>query len=210
MYSFFRYPRGDSKSINLQVGGTIMARLGSNSIEFPEHYEIRRRLSAQRCMAYGPIIPSKISQIEEMSNSSMLNKEEVIISDVIFVRCLSPDALFFRTPELMKDFIRIQNLLFTYFECHRESVEEPINFDVGFLCAIQSERRWYRAAVIDVGEYPEISVYLIDKGLSRNIHASKIRRLPYGLDIVSRTVVQCALFKVYSPSGIIWDERVTQ
>lgn len=211
MYSFIRYPKGNSQSINLQVGRTSMARLGSKIIELPEHYEIRRRLSAQRSMESDcPSIPSTISQIKEISNNSKLNEEHAIISDVIFVRCESPDALFFRTAELMKEFLRIHNLLFSYFESHKESIEETINFDVGFLCAIQSDRRWYRAEVIDVEEYPKITVCLIDKGFSRKVHASKIHRLPYGLDYVPRTLVQCSLSRLYPPSGTTaWNERVT-
>ena len=71
--------------------------------------------------------------VPPVSSANQLKKEEEVAILVTFVGCTSPEAVYFRNRELAKEFLSIQNALYVHFEAHKESVEEPINFDVGFV-----------------------------------------------------------------------------
>ena len=124
-----------------------------------------------------------------VSSPNQLEKEEEFSILITFVGCTSPEAVFFRNRELAKEFFSLQNALYVHFEAHKDSIEEPINFDVGFVCAVNCDGRWYRAEVTDVENYPEITVVLLDKGCSRTVSATEIRRLPDGLDQAAASVI---------------------
>ena len=90
----------------------------------------------------------------------------------------SPEAFFFRTPELTAKFVKIQNALYKQ---ETSADEETISgsIDVGLVCAANFQGRWYRAEVISFKEHPDVVVSLVDKGLlSINVHASQIHHLP--------------------------------
>ena len=143
--------------------------------------------------------------------STHLSHEEVSLL-VSFVGCQSPSELLFRTTEMMQEFLKVHNALYTHFEVNGEAsvTEEPIYFDVGFLCAVNHEGRWYRAQVVDMEQYPNVTVFLLDRGVTCNVAASEIRRIPGGLTRIPRTLIHCSLHGICPPSGNIWEEEVTQ
>lgn len=143
-------------------------------------------------------------------SSNQPEKEVEGFMSLTFVGCTSPDALFFRYPELVKEFCSVQNALYSHFEAHKESIEEPINFDVGFLCAVNCNGRWYRAEVTDIENYPEINVVLLDKGCSRSVSATEIRRLPNGLDQKQPAVFRVSFYNCLPHSRTRWDPNDTQ
>jgi len=115
---------------------------------------------------------------------------------------------------MMQDFIRIQNVLHAHFQAYTESTDEDpiISLDVGFLCAAKCDGRWYRAKVVNLEkDGKEVAVSLLDKGCSFiTVDASELRRLPDGLQTISRTVLCCSLYGMVPPSGQIWDSKVMQ
>lgn len=141
-----------------------------------------------------------------------LVEEELVLQSVTFVEARSPDALFFRTPELTVAFVKMQNALYAHFE--EMSADEESNsgsIDVGLVYAAHFQGRWYRVTVVDCENHPDVVVSLLDKGLSTTVHASKIRRLPKELTLMPITVLQCSLFCVYPSSALPgWDLKVTQ
>ena len=145
---------------------------------------------------------------------SLVKEEDHVILPVTFAGAQSPDALFFRTPELSGKFVQIQNALYNYFDCqHGESVMDgSISCaEVGFVCAVQFVGRWYRARVLDVENHPDVVLSLLDKGLSIMAHASQIRRLPEELADIPRTVLHCSLSGIYPSSASSgWSPEVTQ
>ena len=157
-----------------------------------------------------PIVPAPIVPAPIVPSSNQPKKEEEGFMSLTFVGCTSPDAVFFRYPELVKEFISLQNALYSHFEAHKESIEEPINFDVGFLCAVNCNGRWYRAEVTDIGNFPEINVVLLDKGFSHSVSATEIRRLPDGLDQQQPAVARVSFYNCRPHSGTRWDPNVTQ
>jgi len=143
------------------------------------------------------------------SSADLPNVEEEMSIPITFVGCSSPEAVFFRNRELAKEFFSLQNALYVYFEAHKESVEEPINFDVGFVCAVNCDGRWYRAEVMDMENYPEITVFLLDKGCSRTVSSTEIRRLPEGLDQTAATVICVSFSRIQPHPGSGWASFVT-
>ena len=139
-------------------------------------------------------------------------EEELVLTSVTLIGAQSPEALFFRTPELTAEFVKIQNALYKHFE-ETSADEETISgsIDVGLVCAANFQGRWYRAEVIGIKEHPDVVVSLVDKGLSINVHASQIRRLPEELECIPMTVLHCSLSGVYPSSGSAgWDPKVTR
>ena len=96
----------------------------------------------------------------------------------------SPEAFFFRTPELTAKFVKIQNALYKQ---ETSADEETISgsIDVGLVCAANFQGRWYRAEVISIKEHPDVVVSLVDKGLSINVHTSQIHLSRVLLDLSS-------------------------
>ncbi len=135
-------------------------------------------------------------------------EKKLMTLTVTFVECQSPDSVSFRTPRLKKHYIRMQKKLKKFNSTVHE--EEPINFDVGFVCAIKSKNIWFRAEVVDVESYPEIVVFLLDTGLTLYVNANEIRRLPEILNRIPRTLIQCSLSGLYPPPRTgYWDESIT-
>ena len=131
---------------------------------------------------------------------------------VTFVGCTSPEAVYFRTPKMLQDFIRIQNALLSHFQANEESTdEEPTtSLDVGFHCAVKCVGRWYRAKVVNLETDGKVTVSRLDKGYFITIGASEIRRLPDGLETVPKSVLSCSLYGIAPPSGPIWNRKVMQ
>ena len=105
-------------------------------------------------------------------------EEELLFTSITSIGAQSPEALFFRTPELAAKFVKIQNALYKQ---ETSADEETISgsIDVGLFCAANFKGRWYRAEVISINkEHPDVVVSLVDKGLSINVHASQIHHLP--------------------------------
>ena len=143
------------------------------------------------------------------SSADQPKEEEELSIPITFVGCNSPEAVFFRNRELAKEFYSLHNALYVHFEAHKESIEEPINFDVGFVCAVNCDGRWYRAEVTDVENYPEITVVLLDKGCSRTVNSTEIRRLPDGLEQAVATVICVSFSRIQPYSGTGWASFVT-
>ena len=139
-------------------------------------------------------------------------EEELILTSVTLIGAQSPEALFFRTPELTAEFVKIQNALYKHFEeisDGEESISDSIDF--GLVCAANFQGRWYRAEVVGIKEHPNVVVSLVDKGLSTTVHASQIRRLPDELECIPMTVLHCSLSGVYPSSASSgWDPKVTK
>lgn len=103
--------------------------------------------------------------------------------------------------ELMKEFLKLQNTIDSYFETQKDSTDDPINFDIGYVCAVKSLNKWCRAEVVDVEEYSEIGLTLLDKGFYTKVNVSNIRRLPVELNQAPKTILRCTLSDVYPLSG---------
>ena len=161
------------------------------------------------------LLSDKISRLStthesETKESTHLNADDVPLL-VSFVCCQSPSELFFRTTEMMQEFLKVHNALYTHFDVNGEaSSEEPINFDVGFLCAVNHGGRWYRAQVVNMERYPEVVVFLLDRGVTCKFAASEIRRIPDELGGVQSTLIHCSLHGFCPPGGSDWNEKVTQ
>ena len=69
-----------------------------------------------------------------------------------FVGCTSPYAVYFRTPKLAERFIKLHHdELRSYFETQPIDLSEaPSTVFVGFIGALQSSGKWFRAKVVDV------------------------------------------------------------
>lgn len=127
---------------------------------------------------------------------------------VIFVDCKGPHSVYFRTPELMKEFVKIHNALQSHFLDNSDSTDDPsINFEKSSTCAVKYDGRWYRAEVLDVGEYPRIKVSLLDKADSFHVEADEMRRLPQGLGAIPKTVTCCSFDGI---SETVWNEKMTE
>ena len=141
-------------------------------------------------------------------------EEDYIVLPVPFIGARSPEALFFRTDELANKFIKIQNALYNYFGGHQSGSvidDESVSCDVGFVCAVQSDGRWYRAEVVENENHPDIVVSLLDKDLFVMVNAGEIRSLPEELTNIPRTVLRCSLYGVYPASASSgWSPKVTQ
>jgi len=147
-------------------------------------------------------------QEEEVTRTRKI--EEEFNLPVTFVGCQSPHSLFFRTPELVKKFLRLQSGLQTYFQAESaETSKEMVYLEIGFIGAVYHEEIWFRAEVIGVDGYPEIMVSLLDTSCIIYVKASEVHRLPDGLDQVQRTVLHCSLSGIHPPSSG-WDVEVNQ
>jgi len=85
-----------------------MVHLAYN-IEKPEHSEIRQQLAGQK--AKGQIV---LKEEAICMRNPFMNDEELI--PAFFVGCTSPNAVYFRTPELAERFIKLQHGLQFYFK----------------------------------------------------------------------------------------------
>ena len=193
---------------------------GYEQIDLPEHRNVRKRLAA-RSSAKLPskpehVVPSVPDSKKGQASAAGISipnasKEGLVSFPVTFIGCRTPESIFFRTPELEKEFSSLQNALSTHFEAHEESsVVDPIHLKVGFVGAVKSQSIWYRVEVIDMVKYPEITVSFIEKGCSLKVHANKIRRLTEEMKSTPRMILQCALSGVCPSSGIQWIPTVTQ
>lgn len=149
---------------------------------------------------------------KELTHLNRHHEDDSLISSVSFVGCQSPDELFFRSKEMMEKFLKVHNAMYTHFEEQKASAtnKEPINFDVGFLCSVNHGDRWYRAQVVDMERYPDVVVFLLDKGFTFNVAASQIQRIPDGLEGIPSTLIHCSLQGISPPSGSVWEETVAQ
>ena len=102
--------------------------------------------------------------------------------------------------------------MFAHLEaCKESSIEdELIHLKVGFVGAVKSQTIWYRVEVIDMANYPEIAVSLLDKPCFLKVHANIIRRLPEEMKRAHKMVLRCSLSRVFPLSGIEWNPKVTQ
>jgi len=141
--------------------------------------------------------------VPSVSSANQPKEEEEVSIPISFVGCTSPEADLFRNRELAKECFSLQNELYIHFEAHKESMEEPFNFDAGFVCDVNCDGHLYRAEVTDVENYPKITFILLDKCCSRTVSATEIHRLPDGLD-------QAMNFNRIQPhSGTEWASFVT-
>jgi len=197
-----------------------MASLSLKGIDEPMHSDIRKRLKTLPAhlieTSRAEILPS--FPLPDFSNPSpddettalCRNVREEFSLPVTFVSCQSPESLLFRTPELVKKFIRLHTRLQTYFD-QGSATKEMVYLKVGFIGAIYCQESWFRVEVINTENYPEIGVFLLDKGCSRSVHAREIRRLPEGLDEIPMTLLRCSLYGIYPPYACGWNgESITE
>ncbi len=116
------------------------------------------------------------STMEKMQSPfSIIGQQAVIQLTLIpafFVGCTSPSAVYFRTQELAKIFIKLQQDLRSYFGAQLVDLSDgPTKLFVGFIGAIQSGDRWFRAKVVDVENYPETGVFLVAIALLLYVNA---------------------------------------
>ena len=196
--------------------------------ELPEYRYSHQSLAAQpkalQPVQVGPSIITKefVSNVTDSEikrttaaviNSLQLKEEkESSRIPVTFVGCQSPESICFRTTELSNQFFKLQNALYTHFEAHKESVEEPFSLKIGFIGAVKYQGRWYRAKVVNMDKYPdEISVSLMDKGIPLIVRCiSEIRRLPEELVKIPKMVLRCSLIGIHPSSVSEWSSKVTQ
>jgi len=147
---------------------------------------------------------------KKISKFSGFQEEEKI--PVTFVSCQSPESIFFRTPELVRKFIRVQDSLRSFFVSGRKvpSEEATVNFSIGLLCAVHHEGKWFRAEVMDIKYYPDIIVFLLDVGYSLKVSASYVHRLPEEYAKLPRTVLRCSLYGIGPLSETKLDGKATQ
>jgi len=126
-----------------------------------------------------------------------------------FVWCDSPESIYFRTSQLTKKYHELKKLIKQQFR-NIEPQTEPLNFEVGFPCAVFCDYDWCRAEVIDTDAYPECTVSLMDKGYQRKVQAVDIYPMTPELEIFPRTVLPVSLCGVYPPPGGVWDDNVAK
>jgi len=208
-----------------------MATLTSRSpIQRPWHFEIRQNLSdtkkvkettrsewilaedARLSSHYSSEMIGSISEVENevaICRSQLIEEEQTV--PVIFVGCQSPDDIYFRTPELVRKFIRVQDALSTLFDSRKTSSEVVTsNLYIGLVCAVYCEGKWFRSKIIEMEKYPYIIVRLRDVGCSRKVNISDIRRLPEEFANLQRTVLHCSLYGINPLGGTTWDGKTTQ
>lgn len=203
----YRYLDGETDSINLQLGKTSMVQL-ELTIDLPKHSQIRKRLVEQEPKEQIVLVKGAIvSTRTPLPN----HQEELTLIPAFFVGCISPNAVYFRTPKLAKRFIELQNDLRSHFEAQLMHLPEGrIKLFVGFNGALQSGDRWFRAKVVDVGNYPEIGVYLVDVALFLYVNAKEILHLPDEFKTRPMTLLCLSFSGVHPPSGVDWDPKATK
>ncbi len=190
--------------LNIELAKT---RGVTQNIQRKDHFEIRERLLAVQGSTQPIHLPIK-AEVELLDIRRNDEEKLMTLLAVSFFECQSPESIIFHTECFQETFVRIQNELNNIYS-NRSSCcdEEPINFDVGFRCAVFCQNTWYRAEVVDVDSYPEIVVSLLDTGFTLFVNASKVRRLPDLLCNIPRMVLRCSLSGLYSPCGMgCWDE----
>lgn len=129
---------------------------------------------------------------------------------VRFVWCDSPHAIYFRTYEQRTQFDKLQIKLRNCLEGTKPiPIRKKNKIEVGFKCAVYCDFDWWRAEVVDVEQFPDCSVLLVDKGYKRKVDLGDIYRLPPDLECYPRMILCCSLFGVYPPSGSTWDRDVS-
>lgn len=140
-------------------------------------------------------------------------KEDLVIFPVTFIGARNPNDLFFRTPELADMFIKIQQALYACF-CDQQfesAIQGSISCDIGYVCAVQSDGRWYRAKIVENVNHPDVVLSLLDKDLFVMVHVDEIRCLPMELTDIPRTVLRCSLYGISpAPGSSGWNPKVTQ
>jgi len=146
---------------------------------------------------------------KRVAKCSGFQEEETI--PVTFVHCESPENIFCRTPELVKKFIRLQSALRTFFSARKiPSEETTIIFSIGLIYAVHYEGEWFRAEIVDIKDYPNITVSLLDVGCFRTVSSIDLHHLPEELTKLSKTVLCCSLHGIAPLCGTKWDVKATQ
>ena len=194
----------DRDSINIQLGQNSMVHLARN-IEKPEHSQIRQRLAGQKAKEQIVLKDEAICM-----RNPFMNDEELI--PAFFVGCTSPNRVYLCTPELAERFIKLQRGLQFYLTVllMADLPKAPIELFVGFIGAIQFGDHWFRSKVVDMKNYPDVTVFLVDIALFLNVNARDILHLPDGLKTSPKTLLSCSFSGVRPHSGTVWDRKATQ
>lgn len=148
------------------------------------------------------------SKAESVSDSVALQgaqsqNEEVM--EVFFSWCDSPHAIFVRTDEMKNDFRLCRNQMQTYYATANLAKLKASNFEVGFLGAVFTDSKWWRAEVICMDEYPKCDVCLVDTGYQRKVMAQDIFKLATEFEGYKRLSLKCSLQGIFPPPSGIWD-----
>ena len=177
-------------------------------VNLPKHSQIRKRLAEQKAEEQ---IVSK--EGTTTTRTPLPNHQELTLIPAFFVGCTSPNAVYFRTPKLANRFITLQHDLRSFFEAQLVDLSEgPTKLFVGFICALQFDDRWFRAKVVDVENYPEIGVYLVDIAIFLYVNAKEILHLPGRFKTNPKTLLCFSFSGVCPPSGgsVDWDPKATK
>lgn len=128
--------------------------------------------------------------------------------DVIFSWCDNPHGIYVRTCEMRDQLRELRNRMQKHYK--NAKLNKAINFDVGFVCAVYTDTKWYRVEVVGMDNYPECDVYLIDTGYQRKIHANDIYQLEPEFEEFPRLTMQCSLFGLNPPYNGNWEESVSK
>ena len=160
-----------------------MATLTSRSpIQRPWHLEIRQKLSDTK-------------KVKETTRSEWIPAEDASLS-------------FHYSSEMIGS---INEALSTLFDSRKTSPEvATTNLNIGLVCAVYCEGKWFRAEIVEMQKYPDIIVCLRDVGCYRNVNISDIRRLPEEFANLPRTVLRCSLDGINPLCGTTWDGKTTQ
>ncbi|KAI9557591.1 hypothetical protein GHT06_017419 [Daphnia sinensis] len=125
---------------------------------------------------------------------------------VSYVWMDSPDAIYFRTADMQTQYEELRYKM----KQHYRNIElkEKTEFEVGFRCAVNEHRSWWRAEVVCMDDYPNCEVLFVDTGYHRTVRAKQIYELETGFDEIKRLVLKCSLYGVYSGTANgIWKEN---
>jgi len=114
---------------------------------------------------------------------------------VSFLWIDSPDAVFFRTASMQRQFEDLRYKMKKHYE--QDNKRSKRNFDVGVRCAVRADRSWWRAEVVCMDNFPLCSVSFVDTGYQRSVNVKNIYPLETVFDEIKRLVLTCSLCEVY-------------
>ena len=127
---------------------------------------------------------------------------------VSFVWIDSPEAIFFRTADMQRQFEELRYQMMRYYD--KGSKRPKRNSYVGVRCAVKDDRSWWRAEVVCIDDFPKCNVTFVDTGYERTVDRTQIYPLESEFDTIKRLMLKCSLVGVYptTSDGLLNDETV--
>lgn len=136
--------------------------------------------------------------------SELMSHNETSIP-VIFSHCATPNAIYFLTWEMSKRFLALESRL----QKHYQNVVQPLknlHFEVGFLCAVYMDNKWWRGKITEEINSREYMVKFVDIDLQCKISMDNI--YPLAKEFEGCDLLKCSLHGVYPPAGGLWSHEV--